>query len=333
MAVAVAGDPSPVDARSVPLIGARAWAISPRVLLLSVLVAVFLLVPLVSGYLLAGPSAAIAIGMGYVALARPAFSLPPAHALALAIPATMAGAVAVAVRSEPVAAACFVALCCLLVAPVNQLHDGLLAGVPSLAAVLVAVPGSYDPGWTAVAILVGCGTLVLVATRAPRTRPPSGIPQLRAWRHATVMALAAGGVVYAVAALQVPHGYWIALTLTIVLRPFDDQTWSRSWQRIVGTLAGVVLALLLAALLPLWAMAIALGVCLVLTLAYTVQDDYVRQVMFLTPTVVLLAAPSGVGVIASERAVATIVGALLATAVALLLAWYEKRKAKTVEVS
>ena len=61
------------------------------------------------------------------------------------------------------------------------------------------------------------------------------------------MAVAVGAVVYLVGAWDIPHGYWMALTLTVVLRPFDDQTRRKSLQRVVGTIGGVVLSLLLAA--------------------------------------------------------------------------------------
>ncbi|MFZ0529840.1 MAG: FUSC family protein, partial [Propionicimonas sp.] len=159
------------------------------------------------------------------------------------------------------------------------------------------------------------------------------IGQARAWRHAAVMALTVGPVVYLTQALGLPHGYWMALTLTVVLRPFDDQTWRKAWQRILGTLLGVVLSLLLAATLPLWAIVIALGATMVLTIAYSAQGDYLRQVVFLNPAAVLLGSTASVGAAATERVIATVAGALLAGAVALLLAKYDQRANGAVEVS
>lgn len=311
----------------------RSWAIPKRVLLLSLLVTVFLLAPLAIAYLLAGIPAALALGMGYVALVKPALTLRSHHALALAVPAALAAAVAVGLRGQPFAAAGFVALCCLLVAPANQLREGLMAGLPTAAAVLVAIPGDFDPRWTAGWVLAGGAVVALVATRIPRAAPPAGVEQLRAWRHAIVMAVAVGLVTYLVLALDIRHGYWVAMTLTVVLRPFDDQTRTAAWQRVLGTLAGVVLAVLIAALLPLWAIVAVLAVCMVLMIGYATIGDTIRQVIFLTPTVVLLGSAGDPGLIAAERALATITGAILAGLIALGLVWFETRREAGSEVS
>lgn len=303
-----------------------AWTVPRRILLLCLLAAVVLLAPLAGAFLLAGAPAAVAMVMGYIAAARPALTLRPHQALGLALPTAMTGAVAVALRGQPLAAACFVALCCLLVAPANTLADGLMAGVPSVAAVLVSVPGDFRADAVALWMVLGGAVMVLLGTRigAPE-RPLTGVATVRAWRHAAVMALAVGLTVFAVEVLAWPHGYWLALTLTVVLRPFDDQTLKRSWQRVVGTVAGVLLAVVMAALLPLWAVGVAVGVSLVLTLAYTILGDYSRQVLFLTPSVILLGSASP-GTLATERALYTLAGAVLAAGIAVVLAWYEARE-------
>ena len=303
----------------------RGWAIPQRVLLLSFLVSVVLLVPLTIAYLLAGVPAALALGLGYLALTKPALVLRSHHALALSVPAALAAAVAVGLRGQPFAAAGFVALCCLLVAPANQLRDGLMAGLPTAAAVLVAVPGDFDPRSTAGWVLTGGAVVALVATRIPRGVPPAGIEQIRAWRHAIVMAVAVGLVTYLVLALDIRHGYWVTLTLTVVLRPFDDQTRTAAWQRVLGTLGGVLLAVLIAALLPLWAIAAILAVCMVLMIGYATIGDYTRQVVFLTPMVVMLGSAGDPGLIAAERALATITGAILAGLIGVGLVWLDAR--------
>lgn len=303
-----------------------AWAVPRHVLLVSALAAVVLLAPLIGGYLLAGPTAAIGIGMGYLVSTRTALGLRPAQALGLVVPGAMAGAVAVAVRDQPLAAACFVALCCLLVAPANVLADGLMSGVPTIAAVLVAVPGNFEPAATAGWMLFGGLIMVVLGTRLGTPSLPAGLPQQRAWRHAIVMAVSVGVVVYLVALWDLPHGYWIALTLTVVLRAFDDETKRRSWERVLGTIGGVVLAYVLASSLPVEAVAVVLALTLVLALAYATTGDYMRQIAFLTPSVVLLGSAGSTGLVAVERAVATVLGALLAAAVALGLAWWEARR-------
>jgi hypothetical protein len=56
-----------------------------------------------------------------------------------------------------------------------------------------------------------------------------------------------------------------------------------------------------------------------LMISYELLDDYLRQVVFLTPSVVLLAPAGGAELVALERAVATLIGAFLAGALALFL--------------
>lgn len=68
-----------------------------------------------------------------------------------------------------------------------------------------------------------------------------------AFRHAVRLAatVAAGAALYR--ALDLPHGYWVPLTVLFVLRPDFGSTFTRGLQRYIGTAAGVVIATLIAA--------------------------------------------------------------------------------------
>jgi uncharacterized membrane protein YccC len=68
-----------------------------------------------------------------------------------------------------------------------------------------------------------------------------------AFRHAVRLGItmAAGAALYR--ALDLPHGYWVPLTVLFILRPDFGSTFTRGLQRFMGTVAGVVLATLLAA--------------------------------------------------------------------------------------
>ena len=70
-----------------------------------------------------------------------------------------------------------------------------------------------------------------------------------AFRHAVRLGitLAAGAALYR--ALDLPHGYWVPVTVLFILRPDFGSTFTRGLQRCMGTVAGVVLATLLAAAL------------------------------------------------------------------------------------
>jgi uncharacterized membrane protein YccC len=68
-----------------------------------------------------------------------------------------------------------------------------------------------------------------------------------AFRHAVRLGVtvAAGTALYR--AVDLPHGYWVPLTVLFVLRPDFGSTFTRGLQRYIGTAAGVVLATLIAA--------------------------------------------------------------------------------------
>jgi uncharacterized membrane protein YccC len=68
-----------------------------------------------------------------------------------------------------------------------------------------------------------------------------------AFRHALRLGatMAVGAALYRV--LDLPHGYWVPLTVLFILRPDFGSTFTRGLQRFIGTVAGVVLATLIAA--------------------------------------------------------------------------------------
>ena len=301
---------------------AGTWRVPRPVLLGSLKIALILMAPLVIVYASAGGVAALAVAMGYTGSLTPALTLRPTYSLALALPAAMTGVVAAGIAGQALAAACFVALACLLVAPANIVQNGLLSGIPTIAAVYACLrpPGSGPGGcWMLVggAIVVGVSAL----TRRSKSADPVGVDPWTAWAHAIAMAGVVGVIVLVLGVVDIPHGYWIAMTMTIVLRPYGTETQSVARQRVVGTTLGTVLALALAVVLPGWAALTVAVALLVLVVANALMGRYSQQVMFLTPFIVLVGSGSGeeaVGV-AVQRVAATLLGALLAAGIALAL--------------
>jgi uncharacterized membrane protein YccC len=142
-----------------------------------------------------------------------------------------------------------------------------------------------------------------VAGRAERGRAVSAGP--RAWvavvraeltpdspllRHALRfgVALAVG---LAIAALfDIQRGYWIDITVAVILRPYIVTTFERGLQRVVGTiLGGFIAAGLLSAVSGDIAVVAVLAVLAFLTFA-VLPLNYGWAVTFLTPLVVLLVA-------------------------------------------
>lgn len=128
--------------------------------------------------------------------------------------------------------------------------------------------------------------------------------------------------------LNLAHGYWLPLTVLVVLQPDYGSTRLRAGQRVLGTLAGSVLAsvLLWLALPP--AVLIAAMAATMFFFAFFLKRDYGKAVFFITLFVVLItetATKVTVGFTA-ERLAVTLAGGLLALLAAQLFwpAWERK---------
>jgi uncharacterized membrane protein YccC len=143
-------------------------------------------------------------------------------------------------------------------------------------------------------------------------------------RHALRVAVVAGVDVVLIRAMNVRHGFWLAMTSIIVLQPYGSGTLRRSVQRVGGTIAGGVLAALLAAAVHSEGGIIAvITVTSVLTLA-TYAVDYAWYCFFLTPTFVLMSLPHlRDWHFAGVRMGTTVVGALVSV-LAMRVLWPER---------
>jgi uncharacterized membrane protein YccC len=143
-----------------------------------------------------------------------------------------------------------------------------------------------------------------------------------AGRHALRLAIVAAiGEIVALAS-GLPHGYWIVLTILIVLRPDYASTIYRSVQRAIGTVIGAGLGIATALLLHVGTAAVVAAVGVTMTIAYAVfAANYLLYAVFLTDFVVILLAL--IGQTAEQTAVARLVGTAVGGALALIgyLAW------------
>jgi uncharacterized membrane protein YccC len=129
--------------------------------------------------------------------------------------------------------------------------------------------------------------------------------------------------------LEIPHGYWLGLTLVVVVQPDYGSTRQRAGERVVGTLLGSLLASgLLFLPLPhaaLLAFAASMSFCFALFL----KRKYDLAVVFLTVMVVLLTEIGGpVSLeLTVERLGCTLAGGVLAVLAAHLIwpAWEKDR--------
>jgi uncharacterized membrane protein YccC len=119
---------------------------------------------------------------------------------------------------------------------------------------------------------------------------------------------------------NVPSGYWIPMTALLVLKPAFNETVKRTLARIGGTLAGAVITSYLVAHLQPTPVMLAVLVVIFAFLAYaTLNVNYALFTLFLTAYIVFLLSLANLPgmLIAHRRALATIIGGMLALLVHL----------------
>ena len=118
---------------------------------------------------------------------------------------------------------------------------------------------------------------------------------------------------------SLPHGYWLPLTMVIVLQPDYGSTRQRAAQRVLGTLAGSVFASLLMWLrLPFAALTATTSIT-IFGFGFFLKRQYAIAVFFITLAVVLLTEAHGPVTVSFtiERLASTLAGGALALLAAL----------------
>ncbi len=143
-----------------------------------------------------------------------------------------------------------------------------------------------------------------------------------AGRHALRLAVVAAIGEIIAQASGLPHGYWIALTIVIVLRPDYASTIYRGVQRAGGTVVGVGLGAATVLLLHTGTAALVAAAGVTMTIAYAVfAVSYLLYAIFLTDFVVILLAL--LGQTAEQTAAARLISTGIGAALAIIgyLAW------------
>lgn len=241
-----------------------------------------------------------------------------------------AAALGAGASGQPWLGGAAVSLMVLVTAPATAYSAGILMLAPLLT-MLFAVADRGWPWWLAGLWGVGGGLVGLAIAALMRfgKQPPSPLPWGLAWRHAIVLAIAAGVSVIVAEQLALDHGYWVAVTLLVALRPVPEERMAYAVQRIWGTLAGAAIALITVWLLPSGWLMLAAFAYLVALAAYAMSGEYFMQTMFLTPMLMIFLS-SGDNTQATVeltlgRVYYTIIGAVLAAALAWAMAAWDRR--------
>jgi uncharacterized membrane protein YccC len=173
------------------------------------------------------------------------------------------------------------------------------------------------------------GTSRAALLRAPLATLRANLdPQSAVFRHAVRMALLVAGSDLAMRLAHVNRGYWLSLTVLVVLRPDFATTFQRSVMRVLGTIAGLLLATALVHWVPggeWWR--IALIALLAFGMRLAGPGNIALSAVCLSGLVVVLLEINGVPAHTSveARALATLAGGGLAVLAVLALPAWERR--------
>jgi uncharacterized membrane protein YccC len=149
-----------------------------------------------------------------------------------------------------------------------------------------------------------------------------------ALRHATRLAVLVPLTDLLTRAAGIERGYWVSLTIVVVLRPDFGSTFQRSFLRVVGTLVGLLLtSLVVHYLLGDWQPGtIVLVALLFFGVRLAGQPNFALSSVFLAGLVVLLLSLAGFPAHSTvvDRSIDTVIGGAIALAAALLWPSWER---------
>jgi len=115
------------------------------------------------------------------------------------------------------------------------------------------------------------------------------------------------------------HGYWVLLTIIVILKPGFSLSKQRNYQRLIGTISGGAVGIAILFLIPDPTIQFVLLVVFMLGTYSFTRLNYVVSVIFTTPYVLILFKFLGVGVLVKERIIDTIIGSTIAFLASYLL--------------
>lgn len=281
-----------------------------------------------AGWLLVGPLAAVGIVLGVVAGSTSAtLQLPWRNRLVACVLCLAAAAGGLAAAALPVGSIALgvliVAATGLLQAPLNRWSSGMIVQAPLLAA-LTATTGSVvaQPVVALVALAVGMILVLVIAAALGLQAPPVPAEPRIALRHAVATAASCAVAMGIALGFRIDHGYWLVVTLALVLRPVRHETLPTARARVAGTLVGVVISVALVIIMPTAVVLVLALACILLSIAWGIAADVRGVTIFSTPAIILVASSGAAGAVVEFgllRLVLTVIGALVAALLAALL--------------
>lgn len=128
------------------------------------------------------------------------------------------------------------------------------------------------------------------------------------------------------------HGYWILLTIVVILKPAYSLTKSRNKDRLLGTVLGVIIGVLVLYVVQDKTVLLVIMILLMISSYIFLRKDYLTSVILMTPYVIIffnLLNPNNFRAVLTDRLADTLIGSIIALPASLFLfpAW-EREKIK-----
>lgn len=146
------------------------------------------------------------------------------------------------------------------------------------------------------------------------------------FRHALRVALAML-VGYIIAVMfKIDRGYWILLTIVVILKPAYSLTKQRNRDRLIGTLTGIVTGMLILYFVHNNTVLLICMICFMAASNTFMRTNYFLSVLFMTPELIIFfnfLYPGNIGELMQDRIIDTAIGSVIAFFASLFLvpAW------------
>ena len=136
---------------------------------------------------------------------------------------------------------------------------------------------------------------------------------------------------------NIGHGYWILLTILVILKPAYSLSKKRNRDRLFGTVAGVVIGLIIIHFVVYQPALLVIMVVLMAANFSLMRTNYMVSVMLMTPYILIffyILQPQNFSGLLKDRVIDTVIGSVIAFAASMLLfpAW-EKYKIQPLLVT
>lgn len=153
------------------------------------------------------------------------------------------------------------------------------------------------------------------------------------FRHALRVSIAALAGYIVSHLLDLGHGYWILLTIIVILKPAYSITKKRNYQRVLGTLGGALAGLLILFFIKDGRVLFGIMLLLMIATYSVIRLNYLLAVIFMTPYVLLLfhlLDSNHFATVLQDRVIDTVIGSTIAFAANFMLlpVWEQEQMGK-----